>query len=158
MSVLRRCAEQVCFRSDVTFQSHDHFFADRIDPDRPLEPWLYRVTANLACTWVKRRRWLRPIEDLAEWLIGENKNSPAQAAEEAEQWQEVKQALAALPLTHRTVIVLHYINDLSVQEIAEVLDLPVGTVKSRLHYARKALKKIMSQQGGLVPEVQYEFT
>ena len=40
-----------------------HRFASHVDPQRPLEPWLYRMTANLSYTWVKRsRRWLRPLE------------------------------------------------------------------------------------------------
>src|SRR5574338_207287 len=42
-----------------------HRFADRIDPQRPLEPWLYRITANLSYNWVKRNHhWLAPLEDL----------------------------------------------------------------------------------------------
>lgn len=50
-----------------------HRFADRVDTNRPLEPWLYRVTANLSYTWVKQRqRWYRPLEDIAEWFSGEN--------------------------------------------------------------------------------------
>ena len=45
-----------------------HRFAGHIDPLRPLEPWLYRMTTNLSYTWVKRRqRWLRPLEDVADW-------------------------------------------------------------------------------------------
>ena len=43
-----------------------HRFADRVDPERPLEPWLYRVTANQSYTWVKRRqRWTHPLEEIA---------------------------------------------------------------------------------------------
>ena len=50
-------------------------FAERIDLNRPLEPWLYRMTANLSYTWVKRsQRWIRPLEDLAEWLAGSRRN------------------------------------------------------------------------------------
>jgi RNA polymerase sigma-70 factor (ECF subfamily) len=136
-----------------------HRFAERVDPARPLEPWLYRVTVNQACTWVKRRRWLQPIEDLAEWLIGETKNSPPRWAEMREESRAIEAALASLPLAQRTVIVMFYINDLPVQEIAEVLDLPQGTVKSRLHYGRKALKAHMVlTEDGLVSDVQYEFT
>lgn len=56
------------------------------------------------------------------------------------------------------VVVLYYLNDLSVQEIADILDVPVGTVKSRLHYGRQALKKQLGLQPEIRPEVQYEFT
>ena len=52
-------------------------FADRVDPQRPLEPWLYRVTANQAYTWVKRhQRWSHPLEEIAEWLSLGVKHSP----------------------------------------------------------------------------------
>lgn len=135
-----------------------HRFADRVDPERPLEPWLYRMTANLACTWVKRQRWMRPIEDLSEWLSGDNRQSPAHLAEFAETWSQLQKAMKRLPLSQRTVIAMFYINGLSLQEISEVLEVPMGTVKSRLHYGRMALKHEMDQQGSPVPEVQYEFT
>ena len=137
-----------------------HRFASHIDPARPLEPWLYRMTTNLAYTWVKRRqRWLRPLEDMAEWLMSGLKDSPAHQAETDEACQSVQEAVTSLPLSHRGVVVLYYVNDLSIQEIAEILDVPVGTVKSRLHYGRQALKKHLGfLEGGKLPEMQYEFT
>ena len=59
-----------------------HRFSRHIDPDRPLEPWLYRTTANLTYTWMKRhKRWLRPLEDVAEWLAGSKKQVPDHIAE-----------------------------------------------------------------------------
>jgi RNA polymerase sigma-70 factor (ECF subfamily) len=136
-----------------------HRFASRIDPERPLEPWLYRTTANLSYTWVKRHhRWLRPLEDMAEWLIGDKKESPAQVAESDEESRGVRKAISNLALPQRVVVVLYYVNDLSLQEISEILDLPVGTVKSRLFYGRKALKKQLESDGRGLREVQYEFT
>ena len=135
-----------------------HRYAHRVDPERPLEPWLYRVTVNQACTWVKRRRWMQPIEELADWLIGDSRNSPPQQLERNEERQALEQALAALPLAHRTVIVLYYINDLTVQEIADVLAVPAGTVKSRLYYGRMALRERLDLQAERLSEVIYEFT
>jgi RNA polymerase sigma-70 factor (ECF subfamily) len=134
-------------------------FARRIDSNRPLEPWLYRVTANLAYTWVKRRhRWSRPLEDIAEWLVGSKRNSPQTIAETDEEAKAVQQAIQQLPLPQRVVVVLYYINDLSLQEIAEILDVPQGTVKSRLHYGRLALKKHLRGPGEGLGEMQVEFT
>ncbi len=138
-----------------------HRFSMRIDPERPLEPWLYRVTTNLTYTWVKRRkRWLlRPIEDMAEWLTGSKRNSPAYQVEKNEEWRNIYQAVEMLPIRHRVVIVLHYFNDLSLQEISDVLEVPVGTVKSRLHYGRRALKLHLEAEDDTgLREVQYEFT
>jgi RNA polymerase sigma-70 factor (ECF subfamily) len=137
-----------------------HRFASHVDPLRPLEPWLYRMTTNLAYTWVKRRRrWFRPLEDVAEWLAGARKDTPAYQAEMDESWRQVQQAVSSLPLSHRGVVVLYYVNDLSLQEISEILDIPVGTVKSRLHYGRQALKHSLGFLAGeILPELQYEFT
>lgn len=137
-----------------------HRFAGHIDPLRPLEPWLYRMTTNLSYTWVKRRqRWLRPLEDLADWISGSRKDTPAYQVEMDDSWRQVRQAVLSLPLSHRGVVVLYYINDLSLQEISEILDIPVGTVKSRLHYGRQALKlKLGLLAGEILPELQYEFT
>lgn len=137
-----------------------HRFASHIDSTRPIEPWLYRMTTNLSYTWVKRRqRWLRPFEDVADWLAGTRKDTPAYQAEMDDSCQQVQQAISSLPLSHRGVVVLYYINDLSLQEISEILDIPVGTVKSRLHYGRQALKLSLGLLAGeILPELQYEFT
>jgi RNA polymerase sigma-70 factor (ECF subfamily) len=123
-------------------------FADHIDPQRPLEPWLYRMTTNLSYSWIKRhRRWLRPLEDLVEWIAGSGKDTPHEAAEFNEDWRELQQGLLALPIQQRVVIVLYYLNDLSLQEISEILEVPVGTIKSRLHYGRIALRKSLGMLG-----------
>ena len=117
-------------------------FASRIDPQKPIQPWLYRMTTNLAYTWVKRdQRWTKPFENLADWLAGANRNNPDEAVEQLDDWNRLQQAVANLPISQRMVVVLYYLNDLSLQEVAEILDIPVGTVKSRLHYGRIALKK-----------------
>jgi RNA polymerase sigma-70 factor (ECF subfamily) len=117
-------------------------FANRLDRTRPIQPWLYRMTANLSYTWVKRdHRWLHPLEDLADWLAGSSRNSPYEIVEQWDDWDRVQSAVADLPISQRVVVVLYYLNDLSLQEISEILNVPVGTVKSRLHYGRQALKK-----------------
>jgi len=117
-------------------------FVDHIDLNRPLQPWIYRMTANLSYTWVKRNhRWLQPLEDMADWLAGSTRNPPYEIVESLDDWDRVQQAVAKLPISQRVVVVLYYLNDLSLQEIAEILEVPMGTVKSRLHYGRKLLKR-----------------
>ena len=136
-------------------------FADRIDSARPIEPWLYRMTTNLTYTWVKRnKRWVRSLDDLAEWLAGSSKNLPQERVELKDDWDQVQKAVSGLPLPQRVVIVLFYLNDLPLQEIAEILDVPVGTVKSRLYYGRLSLKKSLGLglfgDGEKFPELNYE--
>lgn len=118
-----------------------HRFASHIDSSRPLEPWLYRMTVNLSYTWIRRNRnWFQPLEDLADWLAG-SRPTPQEIVEMQDEWDRVQQAVSRLPFPQRVVIVLYYLNDLSLQDIAEILEIPAGTVKSRLHYGRNTLKK-----------------
>jgi RNA polymerase sigma-70 factor (ECF subfamily) len=119
-----------------------HRFADRVDAERPLEPWLYRVTANLAYTWIKRRyKWSHPLEEIAEWLTVNKRQTPHQLLEMDDDSRSVQNAMSKLPIPQRVVVALYYLDDLSLQEIADILEIPVGTVKSRLHYGRLALKR-----------------
>ncbi len=136
-----------------------HRFSHHIDPSRPLEPWIYRVTTNLAYTWVRRnQRWLKPLVEVTEWLIDTKKsNGPTSIHED--DVQQVHACISALPLPQRVVVVLYYIDDLPIQEIAEILEVPVGTVKSRLHYGREALKKQLGlEASGKLIDFNFEFT
>ncbi len=135
-------------------------FSHRIDPRRPLEPWLYRMTANLSYTWLKRRkRWLHPLDDAGEWLLGSpREHSLQQQAEKNAEMERLHQAILKLPVQQRVVVVMYYINDLSLQEIADVLEIPIGTVKSRLHYGRQSLRKVLNLDADMQGEVTYEFT
>lgn len=134
-------------------------FADHIDPARPLEPWLYRVTANQSYTWVKRHhRWTQPLDEIAEWLSAGMKNSPQYITEQDDETKRIQNAIAMLSLPQRVVVVMYYLNDLSLHEIAEILEIPEGTVKSRLHYGRNALKHHLGLDGHSTREIQYEFT
>ena len=134
-----------------------HRFADRVDPGRPLEPWLYRMTVNQSHDWVKRmNRWSQPLEDFVEWLASAGKNPPYEAVDRNDEWQQVQQVISSLPLNQRIVVVLYYLNDLSLKEISDILDIPVGTVKSRLHYGRLALKKKLELHKDILPDFNYE--
>jgi RNA polymerase sigma-70 factor, ECF subfamily len=135
-------------------------FAYHIDPTRPLEPWLYRMTTNLSYTWVKRsQRLIRPIEDFADWLAGTKKSTITQAVILEEELQQLQQAVSRLPLQQRMVVVLYYLNDLSIQEISEILEIPVGTVKSRLHYGRETLKShLLPDPNERLKDLKCEFT
>lgn len=134
-----------------------HTYAASVKPDLPLAPWLYRVTINLSYNWFSKHRWLAPLDGVIERLIGPARQRPEPAAEQRAGREQVQQAIDALPFNQRVVIILHYLNDLSLQEIAEILDCPLGTVKSRLHYARESLRRQL-EAGALPSELLYEFT
>ena len=137
-----------------------HTYADRIDETRPLGPWLYRATVNLAYSWTSRvKRWLHSLQDVLDRWTSPAQWRPEAVTEERERRQNLQQVIDALPPRHRAVIVLYYLEELSLKEIAYVMDVPEGTVKSRLHYARERLRRsILERERRLVPEVAYDFT
>ncbi len=119
-----------------------HRYAGRIDTSLPLGPWLYRVTVNLSYTYITRQRWRKiPLGDVIDRLMSPAGQWPDHAAEHHEMESELRQAVRELSMNQQVVIVMHYLNGLSLEEIAEALNCPVGTVKSRLHYARENLRK-----------------
>lgn len=119
-----------------------HQYAHRIDISLPLAPWLYRVTVNLSYTWISRRQKRRiSLEDLVDQIISPPTCAPDHQAESSEIQTIVRSAISELHIQQRVVIVLHYLTGLSLEDIADVLDVPVGTVKSRLHYARENLRR-----------------
>ena len=117
-------------------------YAPRIDVSLPLEPWLYRVTVNLAYTWISRRaRWMTSLESVVDRLVSPVRMNAEYHAELSELHTILQRAIDTLPPTQRMTVVLYYLNDLSLKEISYILDCPVGTIKSRLHYGREHLKK-----------------
>ena len=118
-----------------------HRYAHRIDTNLPLIPWLYRVTVNLSYTWVTRqKRRTISLDGMVDRLISPTWLSPDHLAEHSETQRQVREAIGELNLNQRVVVALHYLSGLSLEEIADILDCPLGTVKSRLHYARENLR------------------
>ena len=121
-----------------------------------IAPWLHRIGINLSYSRVMKRRPLTfsGFEVMAQALISPL-ISPERMAERSELQRAVWDAVEQLNDKYRVVIVLYYVQDLSVNEIAERLDLPLGTVKSRLYYARKLLRALIETDQRLVQVVGY---
>jgi RNA polymerase sigma-70 factor (ECF subfamily) len=109
--------------------------------------WLHRVTVN-ACFDLLRRRARAPLR------AGDDRDEPAAGrpplpdhADAVATAVDVRAALLRVPEEFRAVLVLHDVQDLPYEEIAEILGLPVGTVKSRLHRARVALGRALGGAG-----------
>jgi RNA polymerase sigma-70 factor (ECF subfamily) len=137
-----------------------HRYAKRVDTSLPLAPWLYRVTANLCYSHFSRqKRWFVALEDVIENIAAPSSRScPERQAEKNELQSVIQQAIGRLSPNHQIVIVLHYLAGLSLKEIAEILEIPEGTVKSRLHYGRESLRDQLETKRTLLPGVAYEFT
>jgi RNA polymerase sigma-70 factor (ECF subfamily) len=130
-----------------------------LDANQPLAPWLYRVTVNLCYNWLTRkRRWLQSLEEAVEWLsdLPQPWPGPVQIVEQREVRTAIEQAINSLSLDQRVTLILYYLNGLSIEEVAFVLDCPLGTVKSRLHYGRKNLRRKLLSEGRALQEMAYE--
>ena len=128
---------------------------ERVEAAPSLSPWLHRIAVNLSYNWTNRyRRLPLALEALIDSLTAPTA-SPEWAAEGKALSEVVQAAVASLGTKQRTAVVLFYLQGFSLREIAYVLDCPVGTVKSRLHYACKTLRKKLSEDRRLAGEVAY---
>ena len=107
---------------------------DRFDRRRPFGPWLHRIVVNRAIDWTRARK-LRAEVELGDYL-------PAAPAPERD--GSALARIAELPAEHRAVVVLRYVLEYTPGEIAELLDLPRGTVNSRL---RRGLDRMKEEAG-----------
>ena len=124
-----------------------------------ISPWLHRVTVNLSYSWGSRRRpFLLPLEEMLKGVKAPASASPERCAERKETQGVVQEAIRSLSPKHRAVVVLYYLHGFSLNEIAYILECPVGTVKSRLHYACRNLRRHLEDDRRVPAGVAYEFS
>ncbi|MEB3311880.1 MAG: sigma-70 family RNA polymerase sigma factor [Snowella sp.] len=111
--------------------------------------WLYRITWNVAID--ERRKFAKSgwaiAEDLSEVATELSRPQDSPNLMQLHYQDLIQQGLQSLSLEHRAVLVLHDLEDLPQKEVADILQLPTGTVKSRLFYARQAIRTFLQQQG-----------
>lgn len=136
---------------DTFVRAYRHL--QRVDLSRPLGAWLHRIVVNLSYNWATSHHfWHISLEEVVDWLVAGPQSSPEQAVERADLRQRVREALRALSLEQRLVVILFYLQGFSLAEIAFVLDCPVGTVKSRLFHARRILRQELGPEIVLAPQ------
>lgn len=102
--------------------------------------WLFQITYHVVGAYLRRRRSEHRVQGVLSLISAPDEAEAAQAAlEREEEVSAVRDALGALQLKHRTVLVMYELEQWSGADIAEALAIPVETVYSRLHYARKKL-------------------
>ena len=118
------------------------------DPAYPFGPWIFRITTNASLNFIQRGRGREiTVEELPE-DPEPLETGPELSAVRKEELQEVLDAMAQLPPAYRAALTLRHIQQLSYQEVADALGIPLGTVKTHLHRARAALKvKLEAQRG-----------
>ena len=107
--------------------------------------WLFRTTRHRAIDWLRARRRERELfADTSPDDIGRDEPAGEPGAELDE--AELDAALGAIPPLHREVLLLRYRDDLTYEEIAVVLGVPIGTVRTRLHYAKQRLRTFLRRE------------
>jgi RNA polymerase sigma-70 factor (ECF subfamily) len=117
--------------------------------DTSFEAWLYRIAVN-CCRSRMRRKWYQvlPWPEPAPQIVAEVEKQPDRRMLQGEQRDEILEAINALGEKHRLVVILRYYAGLSNEEIARTLNIPSGTVRSRLHTARQRLKAQLASMEG----------
>lgn len=122
------------------------------DSERSFKNWLFTISTNLyRDRWRKYKRWLHRVKDyydtdiLARELenFKESTPGPVENLLDREQARQLHNCLGELPDKLRIAVILYYFQELSIQEISEILGIPPGTVKSRLYGARTQLRNLL---------------
>ena len=155
-AVFSICLRMVRNRDEATDLAQESFikvFAslDRYNPDYAFSSWLFKITSNLCIDNLRKRRITTfAMDEPVESEKGEFTRqyvSPDPAPDETlsrnEKMQKLEKGIAALPEHYRIMLVLRHQEDLSYEEIADSLAIPLGTVKARIHRAREMLKTIL---------------
>lgn len=115
----------------------------KLHEPRKLPTWLYSIARNTAISHLRAKYANQAMLEESEKLGDAEDDNRNVAFEDAEQ---VHYGLSRITLPHREILTLFFLQDLSVEEIASVLEIPVGTVKSRLYYAKRALKAALERE------------
>jgi RNA polymerase sigma-70 factor (ECF subfamily) len=119
---------------------------DSLRDDARFGSWLFGI-AHQKCIqhWRTQSRRDRLLDELGDAVAPAPSETPDELLIHQEQEKEFMKCLSELPPAQRSVLLLHFVEDFPIEEIAAITETPPGTVKSRLHYAKRALRKILEQ-------------
>ena len=134
-------AQEAFVRAYINLHSYDQ--------KRKFSTWIYRIATNLCIDRIRKKKpdYYLDAEvagtdglDMYSQIAADEK-LPEDVVTQMELQERIQYEISQLPDKYRSVIVLKYIEELSLQEISEILDMPLGTVKTRIHRGREALRK-----------------
>ncbi|MFE7063890.1 RNA polymerase sigma factor SigW [Sutcliffiella sp. NPDC057660] len=134
-------AQEAFIRAYININSYD--------TNRKFSTWLYRIATNLTIDRIRKKKpdyyldaEVAGTEGLTMYSqVAADIALPEEEVESMELQSEIQKQILKLPDKYRSVIVLKYIDELSLIEISEILEIPVGTVKTRIHRGREALRQ-----------------
>jgi RNA polymerase sigma-70 factor (ECF subfamily) len=155
-SVLMRVVRRAEDAEDLAQETFVRMFRalDRYDPERPFTAWLFTIATRLAIDHLRRRR-IQTVSltvsepgstEEHELDVMDHGLRPDEVTSNAEEERITQDLIDSLPEHYRIVVLLRHQQDLSYEEIAEALNLPLGTVKARIHRARALLKQRIEGQ------------
>lgn len=134
-------AQEVFIRAYVNIHSFDN--------NRNFSTWIYRIATNLTIDRLRKRKpdyyldaEIKGTEGLNMYSqLAASERLPEDEVESLEFKSYIHQEILSLPPIYRSIIILRYIEEFSLNQISEILDIPLGTVKTRIHRGREALRK-----------------
>lgn len=114
------------------------------DSTKPIKPWIYKITVNIFRNMYRKQKWLKFVGVIPDKPTSENTVESSILRKELN-WALYNE-IGKLPAKSREVIVLYYFGELKLSEIASILDIPIGTCKSRLNRALKQLRGKLPQK------------
>lgn len=123
------------------------------DQSMRFSPWLYRIAQNLAIDFLRKKKHVVYLDEPTgedndmQWQIESPDPSPDMVVEFNDFQRSLECALASLPPMYRSVLLLRFVQELPYEDIAKITDLPLTTVKTRLHRAREALRQSLIRKG-----------
>ncbi len=133
-AALAEDAAQECF---IRAWQHLHSYR----PRSAFRNWLYRIATNCAISELRRAK---PMVDVDDHPLSDDRRGPEASAAQRERAAAVQAAILALPAAGRSTLILREYEGLSYRDIAETLGIPIGTVMSRLNYARRRLRDALA--------------
>jgi RNA polymerase sigma-70 factor (ECF subfamily) len=120
--------------------------AGRFEGKSSVATWIYAIAHNKAISWLRRRREVELNDEVAAEIADDSPSAEARLAD-ADVAATIARLMERLSVDHRVVLQLAYFQEFSVSQIAEILDCPENTVKTRMFYARQRLKALLEAEG-----------
>jgi len=142
LGILGNAADAEDAAQDAFIRAYENL--RRYDLQRRFSTWIFTIVSNLCKNRLRRERFSTRLADDTQIPGGAD---PATEAVQEERGRLIKEALTELALKYRAPLVLRYYNDLDYAEIAQILGLPEGTVKTHLHRGKVELRRILERKG-----------